>query len=151
MQALIQKMNRTLFELETGILIFAVICQIIIVPFQNRADYSIGLWIGILTAMFCAFHMWRSLDRGLDLGEKGAVSYLSRQNIIRYILIVVILIGTAVLKIGHPITAFIGIMGLKASAYMQFLTKRISKLIYGEEVLSEIIAEEPAKGQEIRR
>lgn len=151
MQALIQKMNRTLFELETGILIFAVICQIILLPFHDRASYSMGLWIGVLTAMFCAFHMWRSLDKGLELGEKGAVSYLSRQNIIRYILIAVILIGTASLGIGDPITAFIGIMGLKVSAYMQFLTKRISKLIYGEEVLPEIIAEEPAAGQEIRR
>lgn len=133
MKAFIQKMNRTLFELETGILIFAVICQACILPFSRRAEYSAGLWIGILTALFAAWHMWRSLDIGLDLGEKGAVSYLSRQNILRYVIIVNILILTATVHIGNPLTAFIGVMGLKASAYMHFLTGKISVLVYGKE------------------
>lgn len=151
MKALILKINRTLFELETGILIFAFVCQLVILPFKDRISYSIGLWIGVLTALFCAWHMWRALDRGLEMGEKGAVSYLSRQNIIRYVLIVIILIMTAAWKIGDPIAAFIGIMGLKVSAYMQFLTKKISKLFYGEEILPKIMIEEPAVEQEIRR
>lgn len=151
MKAFILKVNRTLFELGTGILIFGIFCQFCVLPFQNRISYSIGLWIGILTALFSAWHMWRALDRGLDLDEKGAVSYLSRQNIIRYVLIVIVLILTAVMEWGNPITAFIGIMGLKISAYMQPLTKKISKLLYGEEILPEVIIEEPAAGQEIRR
>ncbi|MGN0376425.1 MAG: hypothetical protein ACI4ED_02200 [Suilimivivens sp.] len=151
MKALILKMNRTLFELETGILIFGIICQLVILPFEERADYSTGLWIGILTALFAAWHMWRGLDRGLDLGEKGAVSYLGRQNIIRYVLIVIILILTAVTGLGNPLTAFIGVMGLKVSAYMQPFTGKISKLLYGEEILPEIIIEEPADEQETRR
>lgn len=152
MKALILKINRTLFELETGILIFGMICQICVLPFKDRVSYSIGLWTGIFTAVFSAWHMWRSLDRGLDLGEKGAVSYLSRQNIIRYLVIVIILVITAVTpKGGNPVAAFIGVMGLKVSAYMQPLTKKISKLLYGEEILPEIIIEDPAAGQEIRR
>ena len=134
MKTRILKMNRTLFELETGILIFGILCQLCLLPFAKRGEYSAGLWIGILTAAFAAFHMWRGLDRGLDLGEKGAVSYLSRQNIIRYLIIV-----------------FLGIMGLKISAYMQPFTKKISKLLYGEEILPEIIVEEPADEQEARR
>ncbi len=151
MKTFILKINRTLFELETGILIFAVICQLCILPFRERAAYSKGLWIGIFTALFAAWHMWRGLDRGLSLSEKDAVSYLSRQNIIRYVLIVLILILTVLSEAGNPLTAFLGIMGLKVSAYMQPLTKKISKLLYGEEILPEIIVEEPAKEQEIRR
>lgn len=150
MKKRILKINRTLFELETGIIIFGIVCQLVILPFGERVQYSVGLWIGILTALIAAWHMWRSLDRGLELSEKGAVSYLSRQNILRYVIIVLILIVTASAKIGNPLTAFLGIMGLKVSAYMQPLTKKISKLLYGEEILPEII-EEPVGGQEVRR
>lgn len=150
MKKRILKINRTLFELETGIIIFGIVCQLVILPFGERIQYSAGLWIGILTALIAAWHMWRSLDRGLELSEKGAVSYLSRQNILRYVIIVLILIVTASTKIGNPLTAFLGIMGLKVSAYMQPLTKKISKLLYGEEILPEII-EEPVGGQEVRR
>lgn len=150
MKKRILKINRTLFELETGIIIFGIVCQLVILPFGERIQYSAGLWIGILTALIAAWHMWRSLDRGLELSEKGAVSYLSRQNILRYVIIVLILIVTASAKIGNPLTAFLGIMGLKVSAYMQPLTKKISKLLYGEEILPEII-EEPVGGQEVRR
>ena len=67
MKTRILKMNRTLFELETGILIFGILCQLCLLPFAKRGEYSAGLWIGILTAAFAAFHMWRGLDRGLDL------------------------------------------------------------------------------------
>lgn len=151
MKTVITKMNRTLFELLTGIVIFGIICQLFVFWVKDRADYSAGLWIGILTAGISAYHMWRSLDRGLDLGEKGAVNYLSRQNIIRYVFITVVLIATAVTGIGNPLSAFLGIMGLKVSAYMNALTRKISKLLYGEEILPELIIEEPACEQEIRR
>lgn len=151
MKTLIQKVNRTLFELETGIAVFAVICQLILLFFKNRGNLSIGLWIGIFTAFVCAWHMWFTLEKGLDLGEKGAVTYLGRQNIIRYVCIVLILGLTAVWQIGNPVVAFIGMMGLKVSVYMQPLTKKISKIFYGEEKFSEAITEEPVVEQEIRR
>lgn len=70
------KVNRTLFELETGILLFALACQVVIAFFPQRGEWSRGLWIGILTACLCAFHMWYSLDKGLSLTEKGAAGYL---------------------------------------------------------------------------
>lgn len=148
MKTITTKINRTLFELEVGILIFGVFCQVIIFLFpKDKPGSSIGLWIGILTALFAAFHMWWSLDKGLDLPEKGAVSYLSRQNMIRYLVICVVLMLTAIAGAGRPLWTFLGIMGLKASAYMQFLTKKISRLLYGEEILPPII-EEPAGEQD---
>lgn len=147
MKKIITGMNRTLFELETGILIFGVLCQLAAFFVKDRAGCSVGLWIGIVTAGFCAYHMWYSLDKGLDLSEKASVSYLSRQNIIRYLVICAVLILTAVTKTGNPLWAFLGVMGIKASAYMHFLTKKISRLLYGEEILPPII-EEPAKEQD---
>lgn len=104
-------MNRTLFELETGILIFGVLCQLAAFFVKDRTGSSVGLWIGIVTAGFCAYHMWYSLDKGLDLSEKASVSYLSRQNIIRYLVICAVLILTAVTKTGNPLWAFLGSHG----------------------------------------
>ena len=146
MKAIITRMNRTLFELETGILIFGIFCQIPISFLKDRVSCSAGLWTGIAAAVFAAFHMWLTLDRGLSMGDKAA-GYLSGQNMIRYFVIVAVIILTAVTGIGNPLTAFLGVMGLKVSAYMNFLTKKISRLLYGEEIFPEL-TEEPAKEQE---
>lgn len=161
MRTVITRINRTLFELEIGILIFGVICQMFVVLVEDKAGYSLGLWIGSLMAAFSAFHMWYTLDKGLDLGEKDAIGYLGRQNVIRYVVIVLVLIVIAVSGAGNPLSAFLGIMGLKAAAYMQPFTKKISRLLYGEEILPDIIEvdindidnviEEPAGEQETRR
>lgn len=161
MRTVITRINRTLFELEIGILIFGVICQMFVVLVEDKASYSLGLWIGSLMAALSAFHMWYTLDKGLDLGEKDAIGYLGRQNVIRYVVIVLVLIVVAVSGAGNPLSAFLGIMGLKAAAYMQPFTKKISRLLYGEEILPDIIEvdindidnviEEPAGEQETRR
>ena len=161
MRTVITRINRTLFELEIGILIFGVICQMFVVLAEDKAGYSLGLWIGSLMAALSAFHMWYTLDKGLDLGEKDAIGYLGRQNVIRYVVIVLVLIVVAVSGAGNPLSAFLGIMGLKAAAYMQPFTKKISRLLYGEEILPDIIEvdindidnviEEPAGEQETRR
>lgn len=147
MKKIVETVNRTLFELEVGILIYGVICQLFVFLPKNKAGYSIGLWIGVAVAALAAFHMWYTLDKGLDFDEKSAVGYLARQNIIRYVGIVAVMIAIAVSGMGNPLSAFLGIMGLKAAAYMQPFTKKISKLLYGEEILPALI-EEPESNQE---
>ena len=147
MKEIIIRINRTLFELEIGILLFGCICQLFVFFVEDKAGFSLGLWIGIVTAMAGAFHMWWSLDRALDLDEKSAVRSMSTHNIIRYLGFVLIVGGIAVTEIANPLSAFLGIMSLKAAAYMQPFTRKISLRIYGEEILPPVI-EEPADGQE---
>lgn len=140
--------NRTLFELETGIFLFGIICQLFVFLLKDKLSYSLGLWMGILIAGISAFHMWWSLDRALELPERAAVKSMSTHNILRYLFITAALVLIAVSKAANPLSAFLGIMGLKASAYMHFITKRISVMIYGEEILPPLI-EEPADGQDM--
>lgn len=147
MKERITRINRTLFELETGILLFGCVCQLFVFLVKDKAGYSLGLWIGIGTAMLGAFHMWWSLDRALDLDEKSAVRTMSSHNIIRYLVFVAVIGGIAVTEIANPLSAFLGVMSLKAAAYMQPFTRKISLRIYGEEILPPII-EEPADGQD---
>lgn len=148
MKKRITQINRTLFELETGILIFGVVCQLLILLIGNRLGYSLGLWIGIVTAMLGACHMWWSLDRALDLPEKAAVRSMSTHNIIRYLVFVLVVGAAAVTQIANPLLIFLGIMSIKVSAYMHFLTKKISVKIYGEEILPPLVEEEPAGEQD---
>lgn len=148
MKEKITRINRTLFELETGIVIFGVICQLFAFLVGDKAGYSYGLWLGILIAMLSAFHMWWSLDRALDLPERAAVKSMGTHNILRYTIITMAFVLIAISGIANPLSAFLGIMGLKASAYMNFITKKISTMIYGEEILSPLI-EEPAKEQDV--
>lgn len=148
MKEKITKINRTLFELETGILIYGVVCQLFVFLVKDKAQYSLGLWMGVLIAAASAFHMWWSLDRALDLGERQAVKVMSTHNILRYLFIVVALVLIAIGGRANPLAAFLGIMGLKVSAYMHFFTQKISTKIYGEEVLPPLI-EEPVKEQDM--
>ncbi len=147
MKEKITKINRTLFELETGILLFGAVCQMFVFLLKDKEAYSLGLWMGILIAAISALHMWWSLDRALDLPERAAVKFMSTHNILRYLFITVALIAVAISRAANPLSAFLGIMGLKAAAYMHFITKKISTLVYGEEILPPLI-DEPAEGQD---
>lgn len=148
MKEKITRINRTLFELETGIVIFGAVCQLFVFLIEDKAAYSLGLWMGILVAGLSAFHMWWSLDRALELPERAAVKSMSTHNILRYVFITAVLALIAISGIANPLSAFLGIMGLKASAYLHFITKKISTMIYGEEILPPLI-EEPAGEQDM--
>ncbi|MBR5583379.1 MAG: hypothetical protein IKW21_02500, partial [Lachnospiraceae bacterium] len=85
----------------------------------------LGLWYGVFLALAAAIHMWWGLDRALTLGD-AAGKYAMSQNMIRYGVIVVAFGVLCLLDIGSPLAAFAGIMGLKAGAYLQPFTHKIS-------------------------
>lgn len=145
------KIDRTLLELFAGILLYGAVCEAAGVFFvKGKLYYTIGIWYGILLAFFMAWHMWRSLDRGLDLGEGGAPKYLAKANIIRYVIVAVCYMALAVLDFGNPVAAFFGILGLKAAAYLQPLTHKCFKKLFGwEDVFPPGISEETACETEI--
>lgn len=119
------KINETLKELLLGILAFGVLCQAAGIWFvKDKAGYSLGLWIGTGLALLAAVHMWRSLDRGLELGT-DATGYMVKQNMVRYGVLIVAYGVLCVTEIGNPLAAFLGIMGLKAGAYLQPFTHKL--------------------------
>ena len=121
-----KKMNETLKELLIGILFYGIIMEILGLIFGKEKWYfSIGLCIGIFLGLAAAIHMWWGLNRGVELGD-GATKYLMSQNMIRYGVIVVAFGVICVFDIGNPLAAFAGIMGLKAGAYLQPFTHKIS-------------------------
>jgi len=134
MKEKIADVNKTLIELLIGILLFGVICQIIgVFCVKELPSYSSGLWIGIVTAMVTAVHMYRGLDRALDLDEDSASKKTQMQSMIRYIGIVSVMVITAVNGFTNPLAAFLGIMGLKVAAYLQPFTHKLIIRFFAKE------------------
>ena len=129
----IKKINTALPGLLFGIILFGMLCQIAgIFLVEDKAGYSVGLWIGVLTAIFMAFHMAVTLNSAVERDVKGAQAVATRQNIIRYLVVVIILGSLMVTRIGSPLAAFAGVMGLKISAYLQpLLAGRSHKEVQG--------------------
>lgn len=69
----LKKINRTVLEMDLGILFLGVSAQIIgAFIAKDEAMYAKSLWFGILLALVSTYHMYRSLDRALDQPEKTA-------------------------------------------------------------------------------
>lgn len=121
------KINETLLELLLGIIAWGVFWQAAGVWFvSDRLGCSLGLWIGVLTACLSAAHMYRTLDCALDLPEKDAQKYMVARNMLRYGLIAVVLAILMITEAANPLCCFLGVIGLKAAAYMQPFVHKIS-------------------------
>ena len=134
MRTKLKEINTALPGLLFGIILFGVLCQIAGLLFvSDKTDYSIGLWIGVLTAILMAFHMAVTLNTVVERDVKGAQAAATRQNIIRYVIVVLVLSILMVTKTGNPLAAFAGIMGLKISAYLQpFFLKLLHRETQGD-------------------
>ena len=126
MKEKIADVNKTLLELLAGIFVYGIICQVVgFVLVEDRFSYSTGLWIGIITAIAAAIHIWKSLDRALDFDEGTAGKKMQAQSVIRYVIIVIIMGLTMINGVTNPLAAFLGIMGLKVAAYLQPFTHKL--------------------------
>lgn len=124
-----RKINETLAELLAGIFLWGLFWQVAGIWFvAEKAACSLGLWSGVLVSGICAWHMYKSLDKALDFSEKDAQKYVVSRSMMRYGLISIVLLVMAVTEVGDPLCCFLGIMGLKAAAYLQpFMHKIMEK------------------------
>lgn len=125
------KLTETLKELLTGILFFVLICQLILMWFvPDMVKYTTGLWLGGALACLCALHMNFSLQRNFDRNsydEKAVQASAIRSNMVRYAVVIGVFLIICITDFAEPLAAFLGIMGLKAGAYLQPLTHRLWK------------------------
>lgn len=103
-----------------GILLFGLLCLLCGIWFvPQKASCALGLLLGILTALLMAFHMSWSFDRYLGLPPKTATRKVMVQALLRYLAVAAVLFTILFSGIANPLTAFLGIMGLKIGAYLQ--------------------------------
>lgn len=133
----LQKTNRTLLELKTGIVILGLLGLIVTACFGplfgNKAPWMCLSWVfGMLTAMLSATDMFRTLDRALDLPEKQAQRTIYMGYLKRYVILGIMLVLFCLSEKLDPIAFFIAYMTLKLAAYMQPLTHKIYNAWFGE-------------------
>ena len=129
---MLRRINESLPGLVVGILIYGVIVQLTGVWFvEDKLGYSIGLWYGIAIAIGMGINMALVIYDAVTFdGESNANSRVVVKSIFRYVVVVILFCILGFFEFGNIITAFIGAMGLKVSAYTQpFLTKLINKLL----------------------
>lgn len=120
------KTNDVLKEMLCAMPIYGLLCQIAVVWFvEDKAAYSLGLWIGIFLAACMALHMSWALSYALEFDGDTAQKIMTKQSLIRYVVVVVLLGLIMVSGFINPLAAFLGIMGLKVSAYLQPFTHKI--------------------------
>lgn len=116
-----EESKKTLKYLLLGILLYAVPFIIIgIVIANNKLSYVIGLVSGCIVAAFIAIHLYKSLDYCLDLDPESAEKTMKRKTMLRsMIMLMAVGVACCIPQVVNPIGLFIGMMGLKISAYFQ--------------------------------
>lgn len=119
--------TRTLLELMCGILIFELVCLLAGIWFvPQKEECALGLFLGTVTALGMAFHLSWTYDRYLGLPEKIAARKIMVWALVRYFAVAAVLFGILFSGIANPLTAFVGIMGLKIGAYLQPLIHKVT-------------------------
>jgi len=127
----LKNINRGLFELSLGILFLGTACLIIgIFLVKEPGLYAVALLLGVLLALITAYHMYRTLDRALDLGSEAA-KRVTTANLIRYFCIVAVFFLVWLIGL-NPLFTFMGLMTLKFGAYMQPLTHKVVNKFFHE-------------------
>ena len=124
-----RRLNEALPELLLGILFYGIFIQVAGVWFaEDKLRYSSGLWIGIVTAMAMAYHIARIIAETVDSMDAQKVrGRIIAKGIARYIVVVIVFTVTMYFDLGNLVTLFLGVMGLKISAYLQPALHKVLK------------------------
>ena len=128
------KKNRIGMELILGIILWAIVAQIVCVIVSKDYLYNaIGLWGGVAIASFMAIHIAYSIEDILDMGEEEGTKH-SRSAVILRAVVAFIIMGVVIyFNLGNPMTLLVGALTLKMSAYIQpHMHKLFSRLQKGE-------------------
>ncbi len=125
-----KKIDPTLFDLCLGIFLYGVVFQLALLVFSRKAAYSMGLWIGVLLAIAGSVHMWWSIDRGMEQAAKQAARTVGTNNLLRYLVLVIVMFVLVYTNFANPIFAFLGYMGMKISAYLNPWLSKIRAKVF---------------------
>ncbi len=123
-----KKINQTLFELIIGILISGFLIWLVSLLITGfDAAFAASYAAGVATAVLLSFHMYRSIDRALDMDPGDAEKYMRKAYIFRTFMILVAAGIVCWIDQEDIIAVFLGILCLKFGAFLQPLTSRLLK------------------------
>ena len=127
---MLRRINPALPGLVTGIVIFGFLVQFTGVWFvADKIRYSIGLWYGVAIGIGMAINLATVIYDAVTFdGEDNANKRVAVKSMLRYIVVAILFGILGYFEFGNLFTAFLGVMGLKISAYMQpLLNKLVNK------------------------
>ena len=130
-----RKINETLTELLTGIFVAGAVIQVVELLIAavhpeftgSVSSFAMGFWIGIVAALGLAVHMYRSIDRALDMAPGDAEKYMRKAYLLRTMAILLVAGLVHFLNLGYVMAAFLGILCLKFGAFLQPLMHKLWK------------------------
>ena len=129
---MLKRLDPTVRDLLTGALLYGIIVEIIgMILVENRLSYSLGILVGYICVVFMVCHMYLTLEKALDMDPDSASKFSTRNNILRYVILVIILMLVAWLPKVSVIAVIIMIFGMKISAFLQpVISKYITSKIF---------------------
>ncbi len=118
---MLKRINPVLPELLVGILLYGIVLQFTGMWFvKDKLQYSFGLWIGIFLAIGMAVNMAIVILDSVDMmAVRGRAVRTGFWSVLRYVAVVGVFAAALYFKLANPLIMFLGLMGLKVSAYLQ--------------------------------
>ncbi len=118
---MLKRINPVLPELIAGIVIYGMIVQLTGMWFvSDKQQYTMGLWIGILLAIGMAVNMAIVILDAVDgMASAGNPVRTGFWSVLRYVVVIGAFVAAWYFEVGNPLVMFLGVMGLKVSAYLQ--------------------------------
>ena len=125
--------NRTVLEVDLGIAFCGALLQVIALCFApDRLNWCLSFLLGSVLAGVAIGHMYRTLDRALDLPEDGAQKMIYRGYVTRYLALVAVILFLIGTKWLDPLLTFLAYLTMKAAVYLQPLTHKLCNKLFHE-------------------
>lgn len=129
-----------------GLSVYAFVIEIIGVFFSGDiVPYTLGLMIGVASAVAIFSHMAWTLNRAMDYPEEGATKYVRKQTFLRLLGMVMVMLPGVLINGINFITLVLGLFGLKIGALLApFFLRRLypEHFVTDEETLSIVLDDE---------
>ena len=118
---MLRRINDALPRLVATILLYGVVIELAGVWFvEDKISYSIGLWYGVAIAVGLAINLAMVIFDAVTLGDsEHANRRIIAKSILRYVVVVILFFILGYFDFGSLLMAFLGVLGLKISAYLQ--------------------------------
>ena len=131
---MLKRINDALPGLVVGIILYGIVIQLTGVWFvEDKLRYSTGLWAGIIMGVVLAIHLAIVIRDTVEMGgdTKHANGRVIAKSLMRYGTVVILFFILGYFHLGNLITAFLGVMGLKVSAYLQPVGMKLAGKLRG--------------------
>lgn len=116
-----------------GIILYGIVLQFTGMWFvSDKQQYTLGLWIGILLAIGMAVNMAVVILDSVDaMASRGTAVRTGMWSVLRYVIVIGAFVAVWYFDVGNPVVMFLGVMGLKVSAYLQPFFQKLTSRVKG--------------------